>query len=228
MSCVTDIFWSRSRKKKVFDNVDSHELFFQSRKTNYIQWVSEKFLYCLITPSLWSVFGISMAGSISLARWNRHDHKRSCTPPPFLVVLPVPVLRSFHIWRNTVVYREKNDCIPSLYRELACGVRFRSYFSVYDRFSPYTVTKIYNRNTGISNTAEYASIRLSKNRRRPFTTLHVNRNPRSGLFSFLPFSIREKLHYVINNCHWNACRAHDHIHGYFKAFTITITRKRNF
>ena len=133
----------------------------------------------------------------------------------------------FHIRRNTVVYREKNGCIRSLYTEFACGVRFRSYFSVYDRFSPYTVTKIYDRNTGTSNTAEYGCIRLWKNRRHPFTTLHGNRNLRSGLFYFLPFSIREKLYYVINNCDWNACRGHDqnhdHIHGYFKTFTITIT-----
>ena len=55
-----------------------------------------------------------------------------------------------------VVYREKNDRIPSLYTESAWSVRFSSF---YDCFSPYTVTKMYDRNTVTGNTTKGSRIR---------------------------------------------------------------------
>ena len=63
------------------------------------------------------------------------------------------------IRRNTVVYGEEDDRIRSLYTEFACDVRFTSYFSVYDRFSSYTVTTLYDRNTGTGITTKYSRIR---------------------------------------------------------------------
>ena len=63
------------------------------------------------------------------------------------------------IRRNTVVYGEEDDRIRSLYTESACDVRFTSYFSVYDRFSSYTVTTLYDRNTGTGITTKYGRIR---------------------------------------------------------------------
>ena len=63
------------------------------------------------------------------------------------------------IRRNTVVYGEEDDRIRSLYTESACDVRFTSYFSIYDRFSSYTVTTLYDRNTGTGITTKYGRIR---------------------------------------------------------------------
>ena len=120
--------------------------------------VSEKFLYCLITPSLWSVLVL-----VLVLVWPHQYHSPGQTRtiingrvPSYYLCLYYDRIFPFHIRRNTVVYREKNDCIRSLYTEFACGVRFSSYFSV---FFSYTVTKIYDRNTDTSNTAEYGRIR---------------------------------------------------------------------
>ena len=56
-------------------------------------------------------------------------------------------------------------------------IRSRHAMFVLLRIAPYTVTKIYNRNTDARSTAEKnGRIPSQKNRRRPFTTLYGIRN----------------------------------------------------
>ena len=148
-------------KKNFFDNVDSHELFFQSRKANYIHWVSEKFLYCLITASLWSVLVLV---------WPPQYHSPGQTG-----TIVYPRILSYYLcpYYDRFIYgeiqREKRLYTIPLY-----GIRMWCPFQiVFFRFSSYTVTKIYDRNTGTSNTAEYDCERIVDAHLRLYTEIVI-------------------------------------------------------
>jgi hypothetical protein len=55
---------------------------------------------------------------------------------------------------STIVYGEKNARLMPSYTASVYDFRLAPFFSVYDRISAYTVTKIYDRNTGSFNTAK--------------------------------------------------------------------------
>ena len=63
------------------------------------------------------------------------------------------------IRRNMAICGAKNDHMQSLYMEPVHDLHFTSCFFIYDRFSAYTVTEIYDRNAGTGNTTKYDRIR---------------------------------------------------------------------
>ena len=81
----------------------------------------------------------------------------------------------YRIGSNTAVYVEKTIVYEPCVRESACDVHFSSYFSVYHCFSPHTVTRIYDRNTGTGNMITrqkmvvYGRKRIVDGRLRPYT-----------------------------------------------------------
>ena len=96
------------------------------------------------------------------------------------------------IWRNMAVQGEENDRISSLYKEPVNDLSFTSCFSVYDRFSVYTVTKIYVHNTSTGNTTNYGRILPEKKSKhiQPLTAVYGIHKLRSGqLFMMNPVLI---------------------------------------
>ena len=75
--------------------------------------------------------------------------------------------------RNTAIYGEENGRLWFAYTMSIYDGRFTPCFSVNDRIVSYTLTKIYDRNTGTCNMIKYGRIR-------PYTIVYGVREAQPG------------------------------------------------